>query len=47
MGLADYFPARSRSIDPHSGKESRHHIDEQILQRAIKKTAKHGYLCTL
>jgi integron integrase len=32
------FPASKRSIDPYSGKERRHHIDEQTLQRAIKKT---------
>lgn len=31
------FPASKRSIDPYSGKERRHHIDEQTLQRAIKK----------
>lgn len=29
------FPASKRSIDPYSGKERRHHIDEQTLQRAI------------
>jgi integron integrase len=31
------FPASKRSIDPYSGKERRHHIDEQTLQRAIKQ----------
>jgi integrase len=31
------FPASKRSIDPYSDKERRHHIDEQTLQRAIKK----------
>lgn len=30
------FPAEKRSIDPRSGKERRHHIGEQSLQRAIK-----------
>ena len=34
------FPASKRSIDPYSGKERRHHIDEQALQRAIKKAVK-------
>ncbi len=31
------FPARRRSIDPRSGKQRRHHLNEQTLQRAIKK----------
>jgi len=31
------FPASKRSIDPISGKERRHHIDEKVLQRAVKK----------
>lgn len=30
------FPARSRSIDPRSGASRRHHVDEAVLQRAIK-----------
>ncbi|HFD91768.1 MAG TPA: integron integrase, partial [Gammaproteobacteria bacterium] len=30
------FPAAQRSIDPRSGVERRHHLDEQSLQRAIK-----------
>ena len=30
------FPARSRSVDPRSGASRRHHIDEAVLQRAIK-----------
>lgn len=30
------FPASKRSIDPRSGVIRRHHIDEQILQRAVK-----------
>lgn len=34
------FPASKRSIDPRSGKERRHHIDEQTLQRAIKQAVK-------
>jgi integron integrase len=29
------FPARSRSIDPRSGVNRRHHVDEAVLQRAI------------
>jgi integrase len=31
------FPARRRSIDPRSGKERRHHIDERALQDAVKR----------
>ncbi len=30
------FPASQRSIDPHSGIERRHHLDESVLQRAVK-----------
>ena len=30
------FPASKRAVDPRSGKERRHHIDEQVLQRAVK-----------
>ncbi len=30
------FPARRRSLDPRSGVERRHHIDESALQRAVK-----------
>jgi integron integrase len=31
------FPAGSFSLDPRSGVERRHHIDEKLLQRAMKK----------
>ncbi len=30
------FPASRRAIDPRSGVERRHHLDEQTLQRAVK-----------
>lgn len=30
------FPSRSRSIDPRSGVERRHHVDEKTLQRAVR-----------
>lgn len=33
------FPASKCLIDPYSGKERRHHIDEQTLQQVIKKAA--------
>jgi integron integrase len=29
------FPAAKRSLDPRSGAVRRHHIDEQVLQRAV------------
>ena len=31
------FPSQKRSVDPRSGQERRHHLNEQTLQRAIKK----------
>jgi integron integrase len=31
------FPSGSYSVDPRSGKERRHHLDEKLLQRAMKK----------
>jgi integron integrase len=31
------FPSRNRSIDPRAGKERRHHVDEKVLQEAVKK----------
>jgi integron integrase len=34
------FPASKRSVDPRSGVERRHHIDEQTLQRAVKKAVR-------
>ena len=34
------FPAAHRSIDPRSGAERRHHIDETVLQRAVKQAVR-------
>ena len=34
------FPAAQRSADPRSGKLMRHHVDEQSLQRAMKKAVR-------
>ena len=31
------FPSGSYSIDPRSGAERRHHLDEKLLQRAVKR----------
>jgi integron integrase len=36
VGWQYVFPAAKRSRDPRSGAERRHHVDEQILQRAVK-----------
>lgn len=30
------FPASTRSLDPRNGVERRHHLDETVLQRAVK-----------
>jgi integron integrase len=34
------FPSVKRSLDPLSGKERRHHLDEKSLQRAVKNAAR-------
>ena len=34
------FPASVRSIDPRSGAERRHHLDETVLQRAVKNAVR-------
>lgn len=34
------FPGKSRSIDPSSGKERRHHVLESGLQKAVKTAVK-------
>lgn len=31
------FPSGSYSVDPRSGRQRRHHIDEKLLQRAVKR----------
>ena len=36
VGWQFVFPAASRSRDPRGGTERRHHVDEQVLQRAVK-----------
>ncbi|PIE55406.1 MAG: integrase [Dethiosulfovibrio peptidovorans] len=37
LGWQWLFPAQSRSRDPRSGKERRHHVDESGLQKALKR----------
>ena len=34
------FPAERRSVDPRSGIVRRHHIDESVLQRAVKNAVR-------
>jgi len=34
------FPATKRSIDPTSSRERRHHLDEKVLQRAVKQAVR-------
>jgi integrase len=34
------FPAARRSIDPRSGIERRHHLSEQIIQRAVHEAVR-------
>jgi integron integrase len=34
------FPAPQRSVDPRSGVERRHHIDEKLLQRAVHRAVR-------
>ncbi|WP_081644610.1 integron integrase [Arenimonas oryziterrae] len=40
MGWQYLFPASKRSIDPLSGLERRHHLDEKVLQRAVKSAVR-------
>jgi integron integrase len=34
------FPAKSLSVDPRSGKVRRHHINETLLQKAVKEASR-------
>lgn len=34
------FPAVRRAIDPLDGREKRHHLDEKVLQRAVRNAAR-------
>jgi site-specific recombinase XerD len=38
------FPAAHRSVDPRSGVERRHHVSEQVIQRAVREAALKGKL---
>jgi integron integrase len=37
FGWQYVFPAERRSLDPRTGKERRHHIDDAVLSRALKQ----------
>ena len=37
FGWQFVFPSERRSIDPRTGREHRHHFDDAVLSRAIKK----------
>src|SRR5574343_108361 len=39
FGWQYVFPASRRGIDPFDGREKRHHIDEKVLQRAVRNAA--------
>jgi integron integrase len=53
LGWQYVFPAEKRSVDPRSGKTRRHHLNEKVLQYAVKKAiratnlVKHGSCHTL
>jgi integron integrase len=34
------FPASRVGVDPRSGEQRRHHLDESVLQRAVKEAAR-------
>ena len=34
------FPASRRGVDPRDGRVKRHHLDENVVQRAVKRAAK-------
>lgn len=39
-GWQSVFPSKQRSVDPQSGKIRRHHLDEKVLQRAMKEAVR-------
>lgn len=39
------FPATRMSVDPRSGAVHRHHVDEKVLQRAIKQALRRAGIC--
>jgi integron integrase len=41
------FPAKTLSVDPRSGKVRRHHINEQLLHRAVKQAVEQAAITKL
>ena len=39
LGWQYFFPAKTRSVDPHSGMERRHHVLASGLQKAVRPCA--------
>lgn len=39
-GWQYFFPSKNLSVDPHSGKTRRHHLDEKGVQRAMKQAVR-------
>lgn len=44
LGWQYLFPADGRSLDPRDGVERRHHLDDQVMSRALKRAAKRADL---
>ncbi len=44
LGWQYVFPAARRATDPRDGRQKRHHLDESVLQRAIRAAARHVHL---
>jgi len=44
FGWQYVFPASRRAVDPFDGREKRHHIDEKVLQRAVRNAAQRAGL---
>ena len=40
LGWQYVFPATRRAVDPLDGQEKRHHLDESVLQRAVREAAR-------
>ncbi len=40
LGWQYVFPASRRAVDPLDGREKRHHLDESVLQRAVRAAAR-------
>jgi integron integrase len=44
LGWQWVFPSRRRSLDPRSGAERRHHVNETTVQRAVKQAVREAGL---